>query len=209
MNPPTKPMTITGGIVRVTVTGTDCARPAWASARAAPREKIEVRNCSSQRRVRGWGNPRLGHGSGSLCKAARYPRHRRCGLQLVYLCQYVFPVILVFFRVDRSRGVGIEVENVGAQLRRRPIELPARQPSQQLCISVVGERVLRWLGRLTTIKITIGKHQCIRAHFFEEGPVLIDGQIDALEIQVLGLRRRVLETQSLEWADSRHVAQEG
>src|SRR5271157_1993547 len=42
MNPPTKPMTITGGIVRARV-GTDCVRPVWASATTAPMEKIEIR----------------------------------------------------------------------------------------------------------------------------------------------------------------------
>jgi len=115
------------------------------------------------------------------------------GLQLVQLAQYAFPIILVLFRLDPGREVGIKVENVGAQLRRGLIELPVRQLTQQLCIAVVREGVFRCLRRIASVKITVRQHQCVGAHFFEKDPLLIDGRIDALDVQVLGLRGRCIE----------------
>ena len=50
--------------------------------------------------------------------------------------------------------------------------------SEQTCISFVGKRVFCRLSRLSAVKVTVGKYECIGAHLFEEDPVLIDGGID-------------------------------
>jgi hypothetical protein len=129
----------------------------------------------------------------SLFRAARESREWGHGLQQVQLSKHALPPNLVSFRLDRNREVGIELDYVGAQFRRREIEFPVCQPSEQAGISFIGQRVLRRLGRLAAVKVTVGKYKCIGAHFFEKDPVLIDGSVDAPDIQVLCLRCRVIE----------------
>jgi len=40
---------------------------------------------------------------------------------------------------------------------------------------------------LPAIKIAVGQHQCVRAHFFKKDPVLVDRRMDALDIQIFCL----------------------
>lgn len=71
------------------------------------------------------------------------------------------PMNLVPFCLDRSRGVGIKLQDVVAQFRRREIEFLLGQLAQQLCIGLIGERVFRRLGGLAAIKIAVGKHEFV------------------------------------------------
>jgi len=54
--------------------------------------------------------------------------------------------------------------------------------ASNLAYVIVCQRVFRCLGRSATIKITIRKQEGVSALFFEKGPVLIDGGIDAFDV---------------------------
>lgn len=136
-------------------------------------------------------------------RAARDNRDRSDQLQLLQFGQYVLPITLVLLRLDRCRKVGIKLQNVVAQFRRRPVKFPFSQLSQQLCVAVVRE-LFRCIGRFATVQITVEKHQGVGAHLFEESPVFVDGCIDALDIQIFGLNANPLKG-----TDFRHVSQGG
>ena len=76
------------------------------------------------------------------------------------------------------------------RLGRRVVELTFSQLTQQLGVSLVRERVFGYPGRIAAVKVTVGQHESVSAHFFEEDPVLIDSRIDALDVQIFCLRSR-------------------
>jgi hypothetical protein len=79
------------------------------------------------------------------------------------------------------------VQDVVAQFRRRQIELSVRQLKQQVCVRIVSERVFRSLGRQPTIEVAVGQYKFVVAHLLEKDPVLINGRVDAFEIEILRL----------------------
>lgn len=62
-------------------------------------------------------------------------------------------------------------------------------------------------GYFAAVEIAIGKNQLACAYFFKKDAVLIGGRINALDIQIFGLRSRVVEPHSLEGANLRNKFQ--
>src|SRR5512146_1051335 len=134
-------------------------------------------------------------------------RRRRHRFQLVQIVNHALRKNRDICGSDPCRIAGIELENVVTQLGRGTLELPLAEFCKQAGVGVISQRVLKNSGLFTVIEVAVrqDKHAC--AHLLKVCAILIDGSIDALDIQVFRLWRRAIEAHALKRADLGNVSQ--
>src|SRR5579864_9398655 len=92
--------------------------------------------------------------------------------------------------------MGIECEDVLAQLRRKVGKIVLLEIVEQLGVSRIGERILRGSGLAPGVAIGIGKIELTAFYLVKQSMVIVHGFIHALDVHVFGLGIRNLEIES-------------
>src|ERR1700722_5503658 len=79
---------------------------------------------------------------------------------------------------------------------------------QQARVGFVGESILAGPGVVTGIEIRVGELQVSGSCFLQKFGVILDGFIDAGDVEIFGFLRRNFESESLERANLGHEAED-